>query len=52
MYRANARGRLKGNLIVSSGTSYFEDEVTANNGATVSGGSVSISQGDLTLIAG
>lgn len=44
--------RFKGDLIVSSGTSSFEGVVTANNGATLSGGNLLISQGDLTLTTG
>lgn len=49
----------KGNLIVGAGTSYFEGLVTANNGITISEGSLTIgagdeeiSEGDLTLTLG
>lgn len=50
---------MKGDLVVSAGTSYFEDLVTANNGITISDGSLTIavggeviSVGDLTLTTG
>lgn len=46
-------------MIVSAGTSYFADLVTADNGVTISGGSLLvedadelISGGDLTLSTG
>ena len=45
-------GGLQGNLIVSVGTSYFGDMVTANNGVTVAGGDLAMSVGDLILSDG
>lgn len=45
-------GGLQGNLIVSVGTSYFGDMVTANNGVTVAGGDLAMSVGDLVLSDG